>query len=62
MINDLRSAISHWMNQGNHIVLAIDLNRNVVTSKEAYTFTSLGLIEAITNKYKDLVGLALTHQ
>ena len=61
MINDLRSAISYWMNQSDYIVLVIDLNRNIVTSKEAHAFISLDLIEAITNKYRNLVGLASTY-
>jgi len=48
------------MNEEDHIILAIDLNRHVLTSKEAEELTSIGLIEAITKKHKSTWGLAPT--
>ena len=39
------------MSEGDHVVLAIDLNRHVLESDEDVSLRSLGIYEAITNRH-----------
>ena len=41
------------MNQGDYIILTIDLNHHVINSNEAAILWNLGLFEVITDKYSD---------
>ena len=47
MIEDLLTEICRWMNQGEYIILAIDLNSYVIESKEATMLREVELYEAI---------------
>ena len=49
------------MNEDDHIVLVINLNKYVIHSNEAKRLHDIGLVEAITDKYHD-IELVPTHQ
>ena len=60
ILEDLTKEIVQWINQGNHIILVINLNCHVIDSEEATILRNIGLFEAITDKYSDL-ALGPTH-
>ena len=49
------------MNQGEHIILTIDLNSHIIQSDKVEILREIGLYEAITEKHIEL-GLVPTHQ
>ena len=59
-ISDLCAEILKWINQGKHIVLAIDLNSHVVNSEDALALRNDGLIESITERHSK-IGEHPTH-
>ena len=61
MLEDLISNIIRWMQQGDHIILAINLNQYVIDREEAVMLHNIGLYEAIIEKHREK-GLAPTYQ
>ena len=61
MLDNLISNIVLWIDTGDYIVLAIDLNKHIINSEEAKRLQDIGLFDAISEKYYSL-GLVPTYQ
>ena len=61
-IEDLFSTLQWWTEQGEIIVLAIDLNENVIDSKFTSKLESISLVEAIITKHFSCCRSVRTHQ
>ena len=53
MLDDLGNEIQKWMEEGDQIILLIDLNEEVTSSPAARKLISLGLQECITNRHSE---------
>ena len=51
MLDELTAKILFWMNEGDHIVLVIDLNNYMVNSDKTKRLQDIGLVKAITDKH-----------
>ena len=52
-IEDLSKEISSWLSAGEHIILVINLNKDMRNGKYADKLKQLGLYELITDFYKE---------
>ena len=58
MINDITVQIKEWLNNGDQIILMLDLNDNVLNSSASNKLKSIGLKECITHRHDDLRPMA----
>jgi hypothetical protein len=57
-LDDLKNAITTWRQQGELIILGLDLNDNTWDSDEANQIESWGLINALKDRHPDLAPVA----
>jgi hypothetical protein len=61
-MKNLFTNLQAWINNGERIILAVDLNNNVTNFQFISMLNSIGLIDIITIKYSSTCSLAETHQ